>query len=426
LLRKIVRIDTDETWPLLWSFLWFFCLLCGYYVIRPIRDTLASDIPDRENLFLYTFLATLVASPVYSGMVSTFGRRRIVGIAYGVFATCLVLFCLLFMRHAGRIPLTISRVFFVWIGVYNMFVVSIFWSFVTDVFTSSQGKRLFAVIAAGGTLGSICGAAFTTAYARHVQLSTLVLPSIALLCASIVFSALLNKSRPKSTTVVPADNATAHGALGGIFDGIREVLRTPYLLGICGFLLLGLTCAMTVYLQQFPIINATLPDRQDRTQLFAMMDFGVNILTLLIQIVATAPLLRWLGVALTFCLVPLCYVFAFGVVALSPSLPVIVAAVIGQRALEFGMAKPVRELLFTVVSRGQRYKAKNFIDTSVVRGGDVLAGRLYGYLQKTQELSVPRIALMMIPMALAWTTASWFLGRAQVRRAAQLEMVSQS
>ncbi len=380
---------------------------------------MASDIRDPENLFLYTFLATLVASPVYSGMVSRFGRRRIVGVVYGLFTACLVAFCLIFYCHEDRIPLAVSRVFFVWIGVYNMFVVSIFWTFVTDVFSPSQGKRLFAVIAAGGTLGSICGAAFTTAFAQHVRLSTLVLPPIALLCASIVFAALLNKSRPKSATVVSSENGTAEGALGGIFDGIREIIRTPYLLGICGFLLLGLTCAMAVYLQQLTVIKAALPERQDRTQLFAVMDFGVNIFSLMLQIAATAPLLRWLGVAATFCLVPLCYVVAFGAVALSPSLPVIVAVVIGQRALEFGMAKPVRELLFTVVSRDQRYKSKNFIDTSVVRGGDMLAGRLYGYLQKTLELSVPRIALLMIPVALAWTAASWFLGRAQVHRAAR-------
>ena len=405
----------------MWSFLWFFCLLSGYYVIRPIRETLASEITDREKLFLYTFLATLVASPIYSGLVSTFGRRRIVLIAYGVFASCLVAFCLLFLGYQHQIPLIVSRVFFVWVGVYNMFVVSIFWSFVTDVFSSSQGKRLFAAVAAGGAFGSICGAAFTTAFAQHIQLSTLVLPPIALLCACIVFSALLNKSCPESKRVILTEDEETDGTLGGILDGIREILRSPYLLGICGFLMLGLMCAMTIYLQQFPIINAAMPEREDRTQLFAIMDFGVNIFSLIIQFAATAPLLRWLGVALTFCLVPVCYAVAFGAFALSPSLPVVVAAVIGQRALEFGIAKPVRELLFTVVSPDQRYKAKNFIDTSVVRGSDVLAGRLYGYLQKTQGLSVSGIALMMIPVALAWTIAAWFLGRAQVRRAVQME-----
>jgi len=399
-------------WPALaGSFAYFFCLLAGYYILRPVRDTMAVAIGSAglPPLFTAMFVVMLVLVPLFGWLCAKLPRARLLPAVYGFFALNLAGFHA--AMQAGVPTATIAPVFFVWVSVYNLFVVSVFWSFMADLWSSAQAERLYGAIAAGGSLGAITGPALTTLAAERLGTPNLLLVSAAFLVVAIACVIGLGRwarANPRG----PGANATeSEQALGGsVIAGVREVIASRYLMGVCVWLLCYSMLSTTLYFQQVEIVGREIPDAAARTQLFSKVDLTVNTLTLVTQILLFPRLVAALGVGWMLALMPLLSVAGFLVLGAAPVLAVLVVFGVARRVGEFAISKPVRESLFNVVPREEKYKAKNFIDTVIYRGGDTSAGWIFGAL-RSLGLSISAISFAMVPVALGWTAVSFYLGR---------------
>jgi len=367
MLARSVNVREDEIRTLLLSFAYFFCLLCGYYILRPLREEMgvAGGVRNLPWLFTGTFLVMLAAVPAFGAAVARFPRRRLVPIIYRFFILNILLFYLLFTLGEGQVYL--SRAFFIWVSVYNLFVVSVFWSFMADIFESAQGKRLFGFIAAGGTMGALLGPAITTFLAVPLGPITLLPISAVFLELAVQCIRLLLASPGvrKDAADVQVDEAIG----GGVFSGAIRVFRSPYLLGICVYIFLFTTTSTFLYFQQAHIVSAAFDSPAERTRVFALINLIVGLLTLGVQWFVTGRFMARFGVGLSAAFLPLAVAAGFLALAVSPVLAVLVAFQSIRRASNFAISKPAREVLFTVVVREEKYKSKNFIDTVVYRGG---------------------------------------------------------
>ncbi|MBT3821791.1 MAG: MFS transporter, partial [Nitrospinaceae bacterium] len=370
LLIKSVNVREDEVRALLLSFAYFFCLLCGYYILRPLREEMgvAGGVRNLPWLFTGTFLVMLAAIPAFGSAVARFPRRNLVPFIYRFFIVNILLFYLLFSLGAGRVYL--ARAFFIWVSVYNLFVVSVFWSFMADIFESTQGKRLFGFIAAGGTVGALLGPAITTFLAVPLgPINLLPISALFLELAVQCIRRLLQSPGVKNSAAAPVENAIG----GGVFAGAIGVFRSPYLLGICVYILLFTTTSTFVYFQQAHIVSAAFDSPAERTRVFALINLIVGLLTLGVQWFVTGRFMARFGVGRSAAFLPLVVAAGFLALAVSPVLAVLIAFQSIRRASNFAISKPAREVLFTVVGREEKYKSKNFIDTVVYRGGDAVS-----------------------------------------------------
>jgi AAA family ATP:ADP antiporter len=415
LLQRLVDVRPGEAAALVWAFLYFFSLLCSYYIVRPMRDEMgiAGGVDKLQWLFTGTFLVMLAVVPLFGWVSSRFERRRFLPAVYWFFIVNLLLFFVLF--QSGVTHAWVARAFFIWTSVFNLFVVSVFWSFMADIFSNAQARRLFGFIAAGGTAGAICGPLLTTALALPLGPANLLPVSAGLLGIAVVCIHRLGAWQAAAGQENPA--ATENGAaIGGqVLAGVRLVLRSPYLLGICLLMLLFTTLATFLYFQQAQIVRDSFSDPAQRTAVFAAMDLAVNILTLLFQVLLTGRLVRWLGLGWTLALVPLLLAAGFLALGLSPVLAVLVVVQVLRRAGNYAIMRPAREMLYVVLGREEKYKAKNFIDTVVYRGGDALSAWAYAGL-RALGLSLSVIAFVAVPLALLWAGTAYRLGQAQTRR----------
>jgi AAA family ATP:ADP antiporter len=413
LLARVIDVRPGETRALAWSWLYVFALFLAYYVLRPIRDDLgvAGGVRNLPWLFTGTLLAMLATNPLFAYAVRRWPRERFIAISYRFFMLNLLVFMVLLLTASEAQHVWIGRAFFIWVSVFNLFVVSVFWSFVVDVFDTGQGKRLFGFLAAGATLGGIAGSALTTGLVAHVGQTWLLLASILLLEVAVFAVKRLSRiSDSFQQSVQGEDPQRALG--GGIFAGMTHTLRSPYLLGIGGFILLYSVTSTFLYFQQATIAEVNFPDRASRTAFFANIDLWVNVITLVLQLFLTGRLTAWLGVAVTLCALPLFSVLGFAALAASPGIGVFVAVQVARRVSNFALARPAREVLFTSVAREDRYKAKNFIDTVVYRGGDQVASWSYAGLLAL-GLGMTGIAIVAVPLSVAWLLLSFWLGRRQ-------------
>ncbi len=414
-LARAVDVRADEIRALLLSFAYFFCLLCGYYIIRPLREEMgiAGGVENLQWLFTGTFVAMLVAVPLFGATVARFAKRRIVPLVYRFFIANILIFYVLLQFDIGAEH--VARAFFIWTSVYNLFVVSVFWSFMADVFRNDQARRLFGFIAAGGSAGALLGPALTAALAVPLGPVALLLISALFLegavqCIRRLLVALPARARDEVPDEAPIG--------GGVFAGITLVLRSRYLLGICLYILIFTTTSTFLYFQQAHIVAAAFDDPAERTRLFALIDLSVGVLTLLVQCFATGRLIGWLGVGPVLAVLPLLTVVGFVGLAMAPTLVMLVAFQSIRRAANFAIAKPSREVLYTVLDAERKYKAKNVIDTLVYRGGDAVSGWAYAGLSAI-GLGLPAIALAAVPLAGVWLATGLRLGRAQDRMAAR-------
>ena len=294
---------------------------------------------------------------------------------------------------------------------FNLFVVSVFWAMIVDVFTSEQGKRLFGFIAAGATVGAIFGSGVTSVFAERVP-PLYLFAGAALLLEAAVFSARQLARLSDSLNQRPLSGEADTPLGGGVLSGIRHTLRSPYLLNVSLYMLLFSLTSTFLYFQQAGIARSAFATRGEQTAFFANIDLLVNVLTLLAQSFATAPLLRLIGVALTLALIPALSVLGFGALAAAPSIVAIVAFQVLRRAGNYAIARPTRELLFTVVSREDRYKAKNFIDTFVYRAGDQVGAWSYALIGGI-GWGAKGVAVCGAVVSVAWLINSFWLGRRQ-------------
>ena len=413
LLYRLVPVRRNEIAAMLWSFSYFFCLLCSYYVLRPVRDEMGiqGGVANLPWLFTGTFLAMLTTVPLFGWVSSRFPRRKLLPMIYLFFAANLLLFHA--VLESGLAPARTAQAFFIWVSVFNLFVVSVFWSFMADLFRNEQARRLYGFISAGGTIGALVGPVITATLAPAIGPANLLPVSALMLFAAVLCIYRLtawtdrNQSDPPSSMRNPAD------AIGGsIFGGIALVLKSPYLIGICVYVMLGTLLGTFVYFHQANIVAVDVPSSGERTALFAKIDFAVNVLTLFCQVFVVNRLINRFGIGLALMLLPIAAVAGFFLIGLMPTLTVLVVFQVFRRAGEYAIARPAREILFTVLSREEKYKAKNFIDTVIFRGGDTASGWLFEGL-RILGLGFAGIAFVGVPIALIWAGTGWLLGRSQ-------------
>lgn len=423
-LARLVSVRPGEGRALGWSFAYFFCLLAAYYVLRPVRDEmgLAGGIKNLPDLFAKTFYVMLAVVPLYGALVARMPRKRFIPLVYHFFVVNIVIFWILLTR--GIELRTTATVFFVWISVFNLFAVSVFWSFMADIYDSEQGKRLFGFIAAGGSAGALLGPILAASLAEPLGRANL-LPIAAFLLECAVFCALrldtaataFKSGRTSGETVQSA--AKSQGMIASWIAGVVLILRSPYLAGIALWVAMLSLAGTFLYFQQATIISALTDDPNKRTAIFARIDLAVSLLTVLVQFIATGKLIKRFGAGPAAALLPL--VFALGFVALwaTPMLWVVIAFQATQRAANFAISNPAREVLFTVVDREEKYKAKNVIDNVVFRGSDALFARVFSEL-RIVGIEPGSISLATVPIAGCWLALSLVLGRAHERRASAI------
>jgi len=419
LLQRVVDVRSDEVRTLVLSCLYFFCLLSAYYIIRPMREQMGVTGGVRNLPWLYTgtLLAMLAVHPPFAALVGRLPRRRFITLSYRFFiANILAFFGLFQMLGEGSASVWIGRVFFVWTSVFNLFVVSVFWAFMVDIFRSDQGKRLFGFIGVGGTLGGIAGAGLTAGLAERVGPVYLLLVSAVLLEMAVQCVHRLSGRSDAAAGGGPAEDQQVIG--GRVLAGITHVLRSPYLIGICLYMLLFTFGSTVLYFQQAEIADKAFSDRASLTAFFARLDLAVNALTLLTQAFLTGRVIKLLGVTLTLGLLPILSIVGFTALGAVPVLAVFVVFQVLRRAGEYAVARPAREVLYTVLPREDKYKAKHFIDTFVYRAGDqVGAWSMAG--MTALGLGVAGTAFVAAPIAVVWLAVALLLGRRQQALAAQ-------
>src|ERR1051325_10682175 len=413
---RVVDARPAELRALFLSFAYFFCLLCGYYILRPLREEMGivAGVEQLQWLFTATFIAMLAMVPLFGWVTSRFVRSKFLPIVYIFFIVNLLIFYAAFQSEAAR-PWT-ARVFFVWISVFNLCVVSVFWSVMVDLYTNEQSRRLFGFIAAGGSVGAIVGPALTATLARPIGPINLLLVSAVFLVATLICIRLLLRLGPQAAGHVSEDASLG----GGIWEGLTALVRSRYLMGV-GLFIVGLTVAGTfVYFAQAYIVQHNFADSGDRTRFFATLDLAVNIIAVSLQLFGTGRLMRWLGLTVVLASVPFATSVGLGFLAATPIIGMLAGGQVVRRAGEYAWTRPAREVLFTVVGRAEKYKVKNVIDTVVYREGDALGGWIYRGLVLI-GLGLSEIAwLGALIAALCFVLAIW-LGRTEQRRATQAE-----
>lgn len=416
LLRRAVDVRPHEIALLGWSWLYVLSVMSAYYVIRPIRDAMGVEggVENLQWLFTGTLLVMLAINPAYAAVVRIMPRQRFIAVAYLFFIANLGVFAWLLHVSTGSQLVWVGRAFFIWVSVFNLFVVSVFWALMVDIFDSEQGKRLFGMLAAGATIGAIVGSSLTATLVSGIGATWLLLASAALLLVAIL--SVRRLARLTSSLHRPANAEASRGdetPIGGsVLAGITHTLRSPYLLNISLYILLYSITSTFLYFQQAAIVRDYFPDRASRTTFFAGVDLAVNVLTLAVQLFITSRFLRRFGVAVTAAVLPFCTLAGFGALSVMPTLAVFVVVQVVRRVGNFGLARPTRELLFTVVPREDKYKAKSVIDTVVYRAGDQAGSWSYTLLGMLGAGPVG-VAIAALPLSALWLGNALWLGHRQ-------------
>ncbi|MCB1857146.1 MAG: MFS transporter [Gammaproteobacteria bacterium] len=410
-LNRLLDLRPGEWVPLVWAFLYFFALLCSYYILRPLRDEMgiAGGIENLPWVFTGTFIAMLGLVPLFGWISSRYPRRRMLIVVYGFFIVNLLIFYVLFQLSTSLTIL--APLFFIWVSVFNLFVVSVFWSLMSDLFTPEQAGRLFAMIAAGGSLGAISGPALTAILVVPFGTSNLLLVSALFLGLAVwCINRLLNWHHRLRDFASPCREQDSTVIGGNWISGVTLLARSPYLLGIGALMLLFTTLSTFLYFQQATLVKAFFDDPAERTRVFALIDLAVNVLTILIQLLITGRLIKSLTLPWTLALIPLLLAGGFLALGYAPVLWVLASVQIIRRAGNYAIMRPAREMLYVVLSREEKYKSKNFIDTVVYRGGDAVSAWCYSALG-TLGYSLSSIAYLAVPVALLWAAISYALGK---------------
>ncbi len=424
---RLFKIEPDEIAALVWSCAYFFCLLCGYYILRPLREAMAAagDVRNLKWLYLGTLTSMLVASVVFAAITTRYPRRTFIPIAYRFFAVNLLIFFVALTMLPESSQVHLGRVFFVWVSVFNLFVVSVFWSFMADLFTNAQGRRLFAFIAVGGTLGQICGSLVARHLAEPLGAVNLLLVTVVLLeCACRVVN-VLNRQTPAIPLPAPSANPQQAPVGGGALAGLKRVFSSPYLTGIAIFIVCYTISSTFLYVTKIQVGTQHTTDQDGRVAFFANIDFWTGVATVLAQVFLTSRLIARLGVGPTLGVLPLITLIGFGLLGVAFWRPgtldivwVLVAFEATRRAGNYAISRPAREVLFTVVPREDKYKAKNVIDTFVYRAGDQIGIWVADGLMALQWTAAA-LCFTMVPWAAGWLAVGLVLGRRQRELAAR-------
>jgi AAA family ATP:ADP antiporter len=416
-LSRIIVAEPHEIAAVAAGFLLFFLLFSSYFMLRPVRETMgvAGGVENLPWMFTGTFLVTLVIVPFYGWLSSRVQRRRLLPAAYSFVALTLVAFAAGMMVNPGDVWL--GRAFYIWISVLNLFVFSLGWSLMADVFQAEQARRLFGQVAAGASLGGLAGPLLSGLLVGVVGEPGLLIIAAALMLGSLAAVRALLAWRERNGPIPTAAEAPTQPIGGNIFAGLTLIARSPYLLGLSAFVVLLASVNTFLYLEQARLVDLTFADRAQQTQAFAAIDVVVQSLTIFIQFFITGRLTKKLGVTVLLTAVPVLMVAGLGILALAATFPVLVGVMVLRRVGEYALVKPGRDMLFTTVDPETKYKAKNVVDTFVYRGGDAISA----WVSKAVGALGMGAALVMIVGALlaaVWAAIGYSLGRIHDKRSA--------
>ncbi len=428
-IARLVGAERQELRPALLCASFFFLVLYSYFIMRPMREAagIEGGVEQLPMLFLATMLAMLLVNPIFAAFVAGSKRNRFVPTTYVFFAINTLIFAALFATTPESEHRLIGRIFYVWLSVLNLFAVSVFWAVMADVWGRARGSRLFGFLAVGGTLGAIAGSFTTNHWVDALPRPLLlVLASYGLVGAGVLAWLVLRDADADHASPGHAPRPMHAGAEPGrsTLAGIVLLIRSPYLLKISLYVLLFTVLSTFVYFLQASIIEAQFDTREDRTRFFALIDLVAQGLTLFVQLFLTGRIIRWLGVGWALAALPiltLAGLVALGTVietggetalASTTVLWTFFAFQVMRRGLSYALAKPSRELLFTVTSQQEKYGSKPIIDTFVYRSGDAIGAISYGAL----TVGAGVIALGVSPLAAIWLLVALALGAEHVRR----------
>jgi len=398
------------------SGLLFYLLLSAYYVLRPLREEmgLAGGVENLPRMYLGTLAGTIIVAPCFGWLVRRYRREKFLPLVYRFFALNLLGFQLALRVCDADQILLLGRAFYIWLSVFNMLAVSLFWSFMADGFGYHRSRRLFGLIAIGGTAGAILGSGLTALLVERIGRAWLMVISAVLLELGVRLIGRLARrfdaagyraGEPPAPTVVRGDGK-------GVLAGITLTFRSPYLLAVAGYLFLYSLTSTFLYFEQAHIVDAQQLTREGKAALFAQIDLWTNVLTIACQILITGRLLKTLGTGWVLALLPVGTAAGFAALAALPGLTVLIVFQVLRRAANYALARPARETLFTTVDNDVRYKAKSFIDTFIYRGGDVLGAGTVEALG-VAGLGLGPLAAIALPTAGVWTWLGLYLGGRQ-------------
>ena len=418
LLRRLVVLQPGEAPALLASFATLLCMFASYTILRPVRDALGitSGLEKIPYLFWGVFIVMLVLQPLYGWLTSRFPRAVFLPWVYGFFIANLLGFYVWFRLGADRT--WIARTYFVWVSVFNLFVVAAFWSLMADLFTREQAGRVFGFIWAGASTGGLIGPFVAHELAVPLGAINLLPISAALLAVSLVLMIAVIRLQPTQAAAVRVgEPPQADAALGGsLWAAFGQVVRSPYLLGIALFVLLMTWVSTFLYLEQQAFVAKAFATADERTRFFGGIDFWVQAASLLMQLLFFGRLFKWVGLRAMLVSVPVIMTAGYALVALAPGFMVLVVVYAVRRAGDYALTRPCRDALFTVVSREEKYKAKSLIDTFVYRGGDALSGSLYKELTGSFGAGPAAIGWLGAAISALWSVLALALGKAQEQR----------
>jgi AAA family ATP:ADP antiporter len=402
LLRTVVAVERDEIAALLASFVMFFSVLAAYYIVRPVRDEIGVAL-DKNKLFTTVFIVMLIAVPVFGWIAARLPRRYVLPAIYLFFAADLLGFWLDF-RAAGTGAFSAS-LFFVWASVFNLFVVSLFWSLMAELWSNEEAKRLYGFISAGGTAGALAGPVLTNGLIRLLQPVDLLLASCLLLLAAMAASLVLRAIRPGH------GNHDEQPAGGGILDGAAKLLQSPYLARIALFVFLANVVGTFFYLEQSRIVGNEIADKAERIRFFTGRDFVVSCFTIAVEILGTAQVLRRFGVGAALLALPIAAGLGTLALGITPTLLVAAGVMVAERVAAFALAGPAIKVMYTLTTPDEKYKVQNFIDTVVYRGGDAASGWLYAMIAGGAGFASAITPLVAAPLVLSWLAVASAMGR---------------
>jgi AAA family ATP:ADP antiporter len=424
-LQRFLNIRRGEVGPIVAATLYFFCILTALQILRPTRDALGMQrgIDEVRWLFMVTLVATLIVNPLFSLLVSRYRRLVFISATHAFFAVNLLLFFAVLLGAPQAVGERTGQVFYVWMSVFNYFITMVFWAMMADRFSLEQSKRLFGLIAVGGTAGAIAGSSLASLLAKQLGVPMLLVIAALFLVLATVAAWTVAHLQPEpphsSEGEKSAPKAVEDSLIGGsAWEGFRAVFHSRYLLGIAGYVLILAVMVTFIYFTRLKMVAALGTDVDMRAGVFARIDLATQIATFVLQLVVAGHLMKRFGVPVTLTLLPITVALGFIGLALVGSLVALVAFDATFRAVQRAIMRPARETLFTVVSREEKYKAKALIDTFGYRTGDALGAQAEGLLGKL-GMALIGLASLAVPLALAWAALGIWLGRAQQRIARQ-------
>ena len=417
-MQRVLGLERHEYYAVAWSFVYFFCVLSAYYMLRSVRETMAVEggVQNVPLLFSSTFVVMLAVTPIFGWIASRFPRRRFLPWVYYFFVANILLFWAGF-SYAIQSEVSfvwIGRAFFVWLSVFNLFVVSVFWSFMADVYSRDQCRRLFGVISAGGSAGALLGPLATGLLVIPIGFENLLPISASLLLFSVYCITRLRKWVESEHRDELMGTVASTSPLGGnLFDGVTHVIRSRYLTAISIASVIASLLGTALYMFMADLVGEAFASTDERTRTFAFIDAATNIIAMLVQLLVVKRAIWRFGVGVTLSLLPIVSFVGFALLSFNPTFIFVAIVQAVRRAIGFGLSKPTNDMLYSVVTAEEKYKSKNFIDTAIYRGGDLVGTWT---VKALWGLGFAGISLIMLPFAVLWGFIALWLGRAYRRR----------